>query len=395
MTLRVAFTLISSTRWTGGYNYLLNLFAALAQFQSSNIKPVLFCGEDAAEQDLLPFKELTSIEVIRSTVFNSSNRSWRLLDSVLTGNDSKAARIFSENSIDVVFENAVFYGWRFSIPVIAWMPDFQHRRLRDHFGFSAYWRRELGFRMQVFSGRLLMLSSEDARSDCESFYPGSKGRTAVVRFAVPIPDELVLDQPEQIAESYKLPMHFFFLPNQFWKHKNHGLVLKALEKLKASGIDITVAATGNPNDPRHPDYLAGLMKQITCSGLEDSFRILGMIPRSHVISLMRCCIALINPSRFEGWSSTVEEARYLQVRMLLSDIKVHREQMGNGAEYFSLDNPEDLAEKMLRFFQLANSTKQGEMKSDALSTDPVRRFADDFFSVVQRALRPLVPSPRR
>ena len=59
---------------------------------------------------------------------------------------------------------------------------------------------------------------------------------------------------------------------------------------------------------------------------------------------MRNCISIINPSLFEGWSSTVEEAKSLGKNTILSDLNVHREQNPSGAIYFDPHNPEDLAE---------------------------------------------------
>jgi glycosyltransferase involved in cell wall biosynthesis len=41
---------------------------------------------------------------------------------------------------------------------------------------------------------------------------------------------------------------------------------------------------------------------------------------------MRASTALINPSLFEGWSTTVEEAKSTGTPMILSDLGVHREQ---------------------------------------------------------------------
>ena len=81
--------------------------------------------------------------------------------------------------------------------------------------------------------------------------------------------------------------------------------------------------------------------------LGDRFRILGLIPRRDVVSLLRSCKCLINPSLFEGWSSTVEEARAFGVPMLLSDIPVHREQMGDEATYFDPEDASDLAQKLI------------------------------------------------
>ena len=64
-----------------------------------------------------------------------------------------------------------------------------------------------------------------------------------------------------------------------------------------------------------------------------------MIPLDHVYALLRTSMALINPSRFEGWSTTVEEAKSFGVPMILSDIDVHREQTGGTARYFGVDDP--------------------------------------------------------
>jgi glycosyltransferase involved in cell wall biosynthesis len=383
--MRVAFPLIQSASWTGGYNYLLNLFQSLQKHSSDQITPVLFCGDDAHENDLQPFRQMAGLEIVRSTIFDANTRSSRLMRALIFGVDSGALELFSQHHIDVVFENAIFFGWRFPLPAIAWMPDFQHRHLREQFGFRAYWRRELGFRAQIASGRIIMLSSENARKDCEHFYPGAIGRTVVVRFAAPIPNELIEAVPEMVIPEYQLPQRFFYLPNQFWKHKNHMVVIEALGLLKRQACEVVVAVTGNPLDPRHPEYFGHLNTRVESLGLQNNFRILGLVPRRHVISLMRVCTALINPSHFEGWSSTVEEAKTLGVPMLLSDIAVHREQMGEEAIYFDPDDASALATK-LREAGTKTMLSAEARRPGAQGEEYVRRFAGDFDAVVRRAV---------
>ena len=73
---------------------------------------------------------------------------------------------------------------------------------------------------------------------------------------------------------------------------------------------------------------------------------LGLVPRSDVIALMRYSRALINPSFFEGWSTTVEEAKSTGKRIILSDIDVHKEQNPPDGVFFNPKDPKDLAEKM-------------------------------------------------
>jgi glycosyltransferase involved in cell wall biosynthesis len=73
-------------------------------------------------------------------------------------------------------------------------------------------------------------------------------------------------------------------------------------------------------------YVDGLLKFIEDKDLGRNNRILGLINYVDVLFLMRSCVAVLNPSRFEGWSSTVEEAKSMGKRLILSSIPVHREQ---------------------------------------------------------------------
>src|SRR5690606_17136877 len=130
------------------------------------------------------------------------------------------------------------------------------------------------------------------------------------------------------AERYGLPPTYFFLPNQFWSHKNHATVIEALALLKARGRAVTVAASGNPVDPRDPAHFERLTARAAALGVDDLFRPLGLIPYADIALLMRGSAALINPSLFEGWSTTVEEAKATGTPMILSSLDVHREQAG-------------------------------------------------------------------
>lgn len=340
--IRVAFTMIGGKNWTGGYNYLLNLVRALSEHACGRVQPVLFFGTDVDKTEAAPFESVAGAVVIRHAHFNASNKHKRLLQALLTGCDHAAEQAFSAQNIDVVFEPAQFYGWRFPIPVVAWIPDFQHRHLKNLFDFKAYWKREIGFRVQIASGREIMLSSNDAQHDCERFYPRTRGRTHVVRFAVPPVPTMDAASARAVANGYGLPEKFFFLPNQFWKHKNHKCVIQALGLLKENGHEIVVAASGKQNDPRDPTHFPTLQRLIDANSLEKNFRLLGLIPHAHIPALMQSCAALINPSTFEGWSTTVEEAKAMGTPMILSSLRVHQEQSPN-ALFFDPGSPSQLA----------------------------------------------------
>lgn len=383
---RIAFTLIGDGAGTGGYNYLLNLLRAINAYATDRLTPVLFVGNEVRDEDLAPFRAVPAAEIVRTALFDAKGSRKRSAQAVLLGSDAVAARCFEEHAIDVVFESAMFYGRRFPIPVIAWLSDFQHRHLPHLFGKLSYWRRELGFRAQIASGRSIMVSSEDARTDCERFYPSSVGRTAVVRFAVPADLDSAAVDLLQIVRHYDLPEHFYYLPNQFWKHKNHRVVINALHILKQQGKHVVVAASGKPVDPRHPRHYQEIQSLVATLGLTRNFRFLGMVPRQHLIALMRACAALINPSSFEGWSTPVEEARALGVPMLLSNLRVHREQVGDTAQFFAEDSAEQLAALLTVNAELSIASRREREKAAAEAAEHrVRQFCRDFLQTVESA----------
>lgn len=382
--IRVAFTLIGGKNWTGGYNYLLNLLRVITARGSGAVQPVLFFGADMDADEALPFRAIDGVEIVTSSTLNADRRFASLLVSLLLGADPAMRRLLDEYRIDVVFENARFHGARLGIPAIAWIPDFQHRELPNLFSRAAWWKRELGFRAQIAAGRTIMLSSHHACDACERHYPASIGRTRVVRFAVPSAGRPDAGAIRSAREAFGLPERYLYMPNQFWQHKNHLLVIEALTLLKQAGHFIVVAASGKQLDPYRPNHFARVLARIVEADIADQFRLLGLIPYEHVAPLMAGSIALLNPSLFEGWSTTVEEARALQIPMVLSDLAVHHEQVSGIARFFDRTSASSLADALLAVWEGENSLLPSDSSTALSAVDPVQRFADDFVDLAQQ-----------
>lgn len=378
--LRIAFTNIPRRLWVGGYNYQRNLFEALHRYSPGVITPVLFAGTADDNQEIAALASIPAVEVVCSPAFNHAPaglaRATNLARAVAFGLDGAAVAEFELRKIDMVFESARFFGWRLPFPAVAWFPDFQHRLLPHLFSRSAYWRRDLGFRIQIASGRHIMLSSASALADLNRFYPGLSNRVSVVRFATQPSPGLLATNPSEVTAGYCLPSHFFYLPNQFWRHKNHRIVVDAIDLLKRRGLDVVVAASGNTQDSREPGLFEMTMRQVMSRGLEANFRHLGMMPLDHVYALLRVSIALINPSECEGWSTTVEEAKSFGVPMILSDIGVHREQTQGRARYFGIHDAEALANQMSEVLQAADPARARDLLPNI--EQRVQAFVADF-----------------
>jgi len=159
----------------------------------------------------------------------------------------------------------------------------------------------------------------------------------------PASDWLTPD-PIEVQKKYELADRFFIVCNQFWMHKDHKGVFKALSILKEQGIRPQIAFTGHTIDDRNPAYFGELTELIETYGIGEQVKILGLIPRLDQVQLLRRSLAVIQPSLFEGWSTVVEDARALSKPILLSDFPVHVEQNPPYARFFTRGNHEELAE---------------------------------------------------
>ena len=153
----------------------------------------------------------------------------------------------------------------------------------------------------------------------------------------------------------------------------------------ARGTGIQVVCTGDIRDYRQPGYYAQLAA--AAEGLGPAFRVLGLIPPPDAAALMRDCVAVINPSLFEGWSTTVEEAKSLGKRVLLSDIPVHREQAPGRGRYFDPHDPQDVARAMKEALDAHHPAEEVREAEAAAARLPERRraFARAYLDAVRLA----------
>ncbi len=386
--IEAAFTVSGgSMRWTGGINYLRNCLRVLRAHESSRVHPRLFVAPEVPAADRATLAAELDGPPIEAPWLGDAQRGRRMRSALLTGRDALAATELERHGIDVVFEAGEFFGTRTAVPALAWVADFQSHHLPQFFSWRARWRTSLGRRLQLRGRRIVMLSSRDAEGDCLRFYPASRGRTVVVPFAVPQKPGMAPDPT--VPAHHGLPARYFYLPNQFWRHKNHVVIVEALARARDAGTSMVVAASGSPEDHRNPGHLDSLKARIVALGLEESFRILGLIPFEHVSQLALQSVALVNPSLFEGWSTTVEEAKSLGVPLVLSGLAVHREQTDGAARYFDPHSPDDAASALVDAWSAPPGDPAQRLAGAAASAARrVREFAGrlaDAFELAARA----------
>jgi glycosyltransferase involved in cell wall biosynthesis len=234
---------------------------------------------------------------------------------------------------------------------------------------------------------LVVLSSKTAEQDFWRIFPESKAVTRVLSFhSLPSEGWLTLD-PSETGQKYSLPDKFLICCNQFWIHKNHNLLFEAMVDVVRAAPDIRLVCTGSTSDWRFRDYFGQLTAFIEKHDLRNHISILGSIPRTDQIQLMRRSLAVIQPSLFEGWSSVVEEARMLGKTIILSDFAVHLEQAPDHAVYFDRNNAKDLAQKILDVLPhlSAGPDHIKEREAKKKSIDLVENFGRNLCSIAMEA----------
>ena len=357
--VKVAFLLNPTRYWLGGVYYYRNLFQALINHADIGIEPVVITRPDV---DFSLFDGYPKIPFLQKTI-------------------EEPVKEFCENhQIDILSHVPVSCS-KVDMPKIGWIPDFQHKYLPRFFSIEEIQARNKEFQCLAKECTSIIVSSYAAKRDFCDMFLEMQEKAKVLHFVVsPFSMEYTPKERKVILrKKYEIEEAFFYVPNQFWIHKNHKLLLEALLLLKKKGKKVTVISTGNTKDHRDLNYFSILKNFIIENQLEQYFKVLGIVPYEDVQILLKESLALINPSLFEGWSTTVEEAKMFGKKMLLSDIAVHHEQVDKKAFFFSPYDAEDLAEKM----QLIIGEKSAD---DIMTKDEIERMQRSFVESYRKIL---------
>ncbi len=374
--------------WTGGGIYHQNLFAALRARQGAeSIETTLFyrqgeppCTDLADRMVELP---VASRPTLAGRVFRGATR--RL--PMIANPAERLARVVRASAADVLFTPSE-YPRHAALPIVGWIPDFQHERLAGMASDSYAATARAASRAVAERSDVVVLSSEDACADFRRLLTPYGGKARVVPFVSALVGARFDVDPQLTARKYGLPARFFLLPNQFWKHKDHATVVRALSLLRSRLPALTIVATGNTADHRNPGHFPSLLGEIATAGVHDTFRILGLIPRGDLFGLYRQAVAVLQPSLFEGWSTSIEEAKSIGKGVVASDLPVHREQLGEHGRFFRATDAEALAGRLVQAWDELSGGPDAAREAVAAAALPGRLdvFARQFLAAARAAV---------
>ena len=366
--------------WIAGSYYILNIIHALNTLDADKKPIIVVLSENIDNFNIVknetqyPFLEYFIYPFLQLK-YSIAERVVNKIGSVFI-NKKIITKTAKQPKIDFLYPNYIDAIKVEGLKKVNWIPDFQEEHLPQFFSKEEISRRK-HIQKEVYSlGDLVVLSSNDARNDYNKLYPNAKAKPYVLSFAVTHPDFKKLSS-KLILEKYKLASSYFFSPNQFWAHKNHIVVLKAVKYLKDLGVHVIVAFSGKETDFRNAENFNSLKSYVKQYELEKHIRFLGFIDREEQLCLLDNSIAVIQPSLFEGWSTVVEDARALNKFIILSGLDVHQEQINENVHFFNPKNEKELAKILNRYYVEKPKTVILDYKNN------IKEFANKFIDLVE------------
>jgi glycosyltransferase involved in cell wall biosynthesis len=246
----------------------------------------------------------------------------------------------------------------FPQPVLASVHDLMHRyepRFPEssRFGRAHYRDTYLGALCRQAMG--ILVDSEVGKRHVQQSYGTEPERIFVLPY---IPPAYLRETQEDcdFDKRYRLPEKFVFYPAQFWEHKNHLRLIRAIAKLRRETPNICLVMVGGGKNGS-----TAARKEVEKLGLGGHVRFAGHVPERDMAGFYRRARALVLPTLFGPTNIPPLEAFALGCPVAVSGIYGEPEQVGDAALLFDPYDVESIADSIRRLW--ADDDLCGQLRS--------------------------------
>lgn len=246
--------------------------------------------------------------------------------------------------IDFIWSLAPFYP-KCNIPFAITVWDIAHR-VTPYFPevSSTGWlwddREEL-YRTSLPRAAMVISSTQRGKFELERAYGLFPDVVKVIPFPITRHSENKLT--DQLTWHFPFAKNtYLFYPAQFWPHKNHIVVIKALKILRDQGHLICLVFTGS--DKGNEQYIRNFVANY---GMQNFVHFLGFVSDQEILMLYKNAIALTYASLIGPSNLPPIEAMALNCPVICADSPGMRDQLQNAALFFPATNAEVLGENII------------------------------------------------
>lgn len=175
-------------------------------------------------------------------------------------------------------------------------------------------------------------------------YGIDESRVKILKF---LPQTMNNDKYINIKEKYNISNNYIYYPAQFWAHKNHIYILKALKILKEQ-YNLTIDTIFTGSDYGNLNYILEKAHEFD---IKKQVHYLGFVDEEEISNLYKQSIALVMPTYFGPTNIPPLEAFSLNVPVCYSDLEGLREQVGEAAFLMNLQDPNSLVKHLLTILE--------------------------------------------
>lgn len=273
-----------------------------------------------------------------------------------------------------------------SVPTVCTIYDLQYRTYPEFFAAEDVENRDRTFMEAVDRATLLVAISEYSRRAAIAHGKLDPNQIETIHLHVSL-DTLGAEKSDRsiLARLQLEPGKYLLYPANFWKHKNHEMLLTAFGIARRNGLadDVRLVCTGAPNARQQ-----WLIQAVRDMGLAERVLFPGYLSNAQLLALVTHSAGIIFPSLYEGFGLPVIEAMANSVPVACSDVTSLPEVAGDAAIMFDPRVPEQIADAMISLAQdIPLKTKLiAAGKARARSFSDSRLLADQYWNVFERAI---------
>lgn len=246
-----------------------------------------------------------------------------------------------------VFPSQDFWSSQFPVASVVAIHDLMHRyesKFQEVSGHGRFRYREAYLADVYRSAQGVLVDSELGKQQVHESYEMPSERIFVLPY---IPPRYVYENqasPDFDAR-YRLPSKYIFYPAQFWQHKNHIGIVRALAKVRKVFPDIQLVLAGSKEKQYHE-----VLQQVQGLELQQHVLFLGYVPEIDIPELYRRARALVLPTFFGPTNIPPLEAFVLGCPVAVSRIYAMPEQVGDAALMFDPNSVDEMASCISRLW---------------------------------------------
>ncbi len=252
------------------------------------------------------------------------------------------ARVLLRERCDLwIFPSQDARGFQLPVPALVSIHDLMHRYERRFPESASRWQymnRERNYSNICRWAKGVLVDSETGRQQVIESYGMPADQIHVLPYIAPryMHSE---ERPPDFDSRYKLPSKFMFYPAQFWEHKNHRNLLKAVNRLKNEISDLKLVLAGSKQNAYDL-----VRKQVHDLGLTEDVVFLGYVADSDMPELYRRARALIMPTYYGPTNIPPLEAFVVGCPVAISGVYGMSAQVGDAALLFNPDSVEEISD---------------------------------------------------